>query len=162
MPYYRINKDEQKVYDLKEARRKIEHFCAYQERSHKQVKEKLLSFGLLENVADELISELIQENFLNETRFAETFTRGKFLIKGWGRIKIKQHLKQHYVSEYNINKALKQIKADEYQEMFETIASKKWAVLKGENAKLKKQKLQRFMYSRGFESDMIYDFLRDK
>ena len=88
-------KKDTKVYNLKEARQKIEHYCAYQERSHKQVQEKLLSFGLIPDVADELVIELIQGNFLNEARFASAFTRGRFNIKGWGKIKIKQHLKMH-------------------------------------------------------------------
>jgi regulatory protein len=151
-----------KVYDLKEARLKIEHYCAYQERSHKQVQEKLISFGLIPDVVDELLFELIQGNFLNETRFATAFTRGKFNVKGWGRIKIKQHLKQHKVSEFNIKKALEEINEGDYMNRFEDIASKKWAALKGENAVQKKQKLLRFMYSRGFESHLVYDFLRDK
>ena len=155
-------KKDPKVYDLKEARLKIEHFCAYQERSHKQVQEKLRTFGLRPDVADEIIIELIQNNFLNEARFASAFTRGKFNIKGWGRIKIKQHLKMHRVSEYNLKRALAEIPENEYLDKFEAIATKKWSALKGENALNKKQKFLRFMYSRGFESNLSYDFLRDK
>ena len=155
-------KKDTKVYDLKEAKLKIEHFCAYQERSHKQVQEKLRLFGLRPDVADELVIELIQGNFLNETRFASAFTRGRFNIKGWGKIKIKQHLKMHEVSEYNIKSALKEISDSDYFDKFEKLATKKWAALKGENAIQKKQKLIRFMYSRGFESQMAYEFIRDK
>lgn len=155
-------KKDTKVYDLKEARLKIEHFCAYQERSHKQVQEKLRTFGLRVDVADELVIELIQGNFLNEARFASTFTRGKFKIKGWGRLKIKQHLKMHKVSEYNIKSALSEITESEYLTAFDKIATKKWKTLKGENALHKKQKLLRFMYSRGFESQLVYEFLRDR
>jgi regulatory protein len=155
-------KKDTKVYDLKEAKLKIEHFCAYQERSHKQVQEKLKSFGLRPDVADELVIELIQENFLNETRFANAFARGRFNIKGWGKIKIKQHLKMHQVSEYNIKSALKEISDSDYFTKFEKLATKKWATLKRENALQKKQKLIRFMYGRGFESQLAYEFLRDK
>ena len=155
-------KKDTKVYDLKEARLKAEHFCAYQERSHKQVQEKLRTFGLRPDVADEIIIELIQNNFLNEARFASAFTRGKFNIKGWGRIKIKQHLKMHHVSDYNLKRALAEISESDYLEKFDAVAAKKWKALKEENALNKKQKFLRFMYSRGFESTLGYDFLRDK
>lgn len=155
-------KKDTKVYNLKEARLKIEHYCAYQERSHKQVQEKLRSFGLIPDVADELVIELILGNFLNEARFASAFTRGRFNIKGWGKIKIKQHLKMHQVSEYNIKRAVAEISDNEYFNTFEKIATKKWAALKGENTVQKKQKLLRFMYSRGFESQMAYEFLQNK
>lgn len=153
------NKAESKVYDLKEARLKIERFCAYQERSHKQVKEKLESFGLIADVVDELIFELIQSKFLNESRFAEIFVRSKFNVKGWGKIKITQHLKSHQVSEFNIKKGLQQINEGEYLEKFNEIASKKWSTLKGESTTQKKHKLIRFMLSRGFESQLCFDFI---
>jgi regulatory protein len=154
-------KKDTKVYDLKEARLKIEHYCAYQERSHKQVQEKLKLFGLKQEVADELVIDLIQGNFLNEARFASAFARGRFNIKGWGRIKIKQYLKMHQVSEYNIKSALKEIPDKDYFDKFDGIASKKWKTLKGENTINKKQKFLRFVHSRGFESQMAYDFLRN-
>ncbi len=155
-------KKDTKIYDLKEARLKIEHFCAYQERSHKQVQEKLKTFGLRPDVADALVIELIQANFLNEARFSSAFSRGKFNIKGWGKIKIKQHLKMHQVSEYNIKNALSEISESDYLNSFETIVSKKWKALKGENALHKKQKLVRFMYSRGFESQLTYAVVQGK
>lgn len=152
---------QQKIYDLDIARQKIEAFCAYQERSHKQVKEKLLSYGLKPEIADEILIELIQNNFLNEQRFAEIFTSGKFRIKKWGRQKIKKYLKAHQVSEYNVKKALETIEEKEYQKTFLDTADKKWSILISENKSNKKQKLQAYLYNKGFESELIYDYLRD-
>ena len=152
---------QKKIYSLKEARQKIEMYCAYQERSHKQVKEKLRSYGLRYDVADELMIELIQNNFLNETRFAQALARGKFNIKGWGKHKIRQHLKQHYVSEYNIKKGLLEIDDEDYITLFYAIAEKRWNNLKGESPQRKRQKFMTFMYNRGFEKELIYEFLKD-
>ena len=152
---------QKKIYDLKEARQKIEGYCAYQERSHKQVKEKLVSYGLRYDVADELLIELIDHNFLNETRFAQALARGKFNIKGWGKHKIRQHLRQHFVSDYNIKKGLAEIDEKDYVAKFYVVAEKRWNSLKGESPQRKRQKFMTYLYNRGFEKELIYEFLKE-
>src|SRR6187401_2447386 len=99
---------QQKNIGTEKALQKIKHYCAYQERSHYEVKEKLYSFGLYKNEVELLLSQLVEENYLNEERYAIAFAGGKFRIKQWGRVKIKYELKQKQVSEYSIKKALKQ------------------------------------------------------
>ncbi len=103
-----------KIYDLNEAREKIRAYCLYRERSQKEVREKLLSYGLLPEITDELLTELIQERYLDEERFARAFVRGKYSIKRWGRIKIKQALYPHSLSEYVLRKAFEEIDPDKY------------------------------------------------
>ena len=90
-------------YTPKEAKVKIAKFCAYQERCHQEVRDKLFSFGLLPNDVEEIIFELIQEDFINEERFTKAFVRGKFNYKKWGRIKITQELKRRKISDYCIS-----------------------------------------------------------
>ena len=135
---------------------KIKHYCAYQERCHADVKEKLYGFGLNKTEVDELLAMMIEENYLNEERFAIHYAGGKFRMNQWGRIKIKQGLKQRQVSDYCIKKAMKEIDEDEYIKTLDKLAGLKWNTLKGEkNIFIKKRKLQDFLLQRGFESDLV-------
>ncbi|MGN6297277.1 MAG: regulatory protein RecX [Ginsengibacter sp.] len=141
---------------------KIKQYCAYQERCHMEVREKLYSFGLHKNDVDEIISTLITENYLNEERFAIHFAGGKFRMKQWGKIKIKQALKQKQVSEYCIRKALKEIDNNEYRQTFFKLAEQKLKTLKQEkNIFIKKRKLQDFLMQKGYEREMITDAIKN-
>ena len=112
---------------LKEALQKIEHYCAYQERSHDEVISKLKSLKLNSNEIDEIIVHLIEHNFLNETRFACSFARGKHRIKFWGKIRIINELKFRNISQYNINLGLAEITPEEYATTFDTNATRRHA-----------------------------------
>jgi regulatory protein len=138
------------------ALQKIGQFCAYQERSHKEVKEKLYSYGLYKDQVEELMSKLIQENFLNEERYAIAYAGGKFRAKDWGKNKIKYGLKQHQVSDYCIKKALKTIDDEEYVKTLQKLYSAKEKTLKSEkNLFIKKKKIQQYLMQKGFESSLI-------
>jgi regulatory protein len=135
---------------------KIKQYCAYQERCHAEVRDKLYSFGLRKSEVEEIISSLITENYLNEERFAIHFAGGKFRMKQWGKIKIKQALKFKQVSDYCIRKALKEIDSREYEKTFQKLATQKLKTLKSErNVFIKKRKLQDFLLQKGFENEMI-------
>ena len=138
------------------ALQKIGQFCAYQERNHKEVKEKLYSYGLYKDQVEELISKLIQENFLNEERYAIAYAGGKFRAKNWGKNKIKYGLKQHQVSDYCIKKALKTIDDEEYVKTLQKLYTAKEKTLKSEkNLFIKKKKIQQYLMQKGFESSLI-------
>jgi len=135
---------------------KVKQYCAYQERCHAEVRDKLYSFGLRKTEVEEIISELITENYLNEERFAIHFAGGKFRMRQWGKIKIKQALKAKQVSDYCIRKALKEIDSKEYQKTFQKLAEQKLKTLKSErNIFIKKRKMQDFLLQKGFEMEMI-------
>lgn len=135
---------------------KIKQYCAYQERCHTEVKDKLYSFGLHRKEVDEIIVQLIGENYLNEERFAIQYAGGKFRIKHWGKHKIKQTLKQKQVSDYCIKKALKEIDDADYRKTFEKLVEQKLNTLKSEkNIFIKKKKLQDFLLMKGYESDLV-------
>lgn len=137
---------------------KIKSYCAYQERCHSEVKEKLYSYGLHKNEVEEIVSKLIEENYLNEERFAVHFAGGKFRIKKWGKVKIKYLLKQKQVSEYCIRKALTDIDGKEYMKTLAKLAEIKLRSLKMEkNIFIKKKKLQDHLKQKGFEADLIND-----
>lgn len=145
-----------------QALQKIKQYCAYQERCHSEVRDKLYSFGLHKNEVEEIISTLITENYLNEERFALHFAGGKFRMKQWGKIKIKQALKHKQVSEYCIRKAMKQIDSSDYQKAFYKQAELKMKSLKSEkNIFVKKRKLQDFLLQKGFEAEMISQVMKD-
>ncbi|RNI39013.1 RecX family transcriptional regulator [Hanamia caeni] len=141
---------------------KIKQYCAYQERCHSEVRDKLYSFGLHQNEVDEIISTLITENYLNEERFAVHFAGGKFRMKQWGKIKIRQALKNKQVSEYCSRKALKEIDNNEYRQAFFKLAEQKLKTLKTEkNIFIKKRKLQDFLLQKGYEREMITDAVKN-
>ena len=140
-----------------QAFQKARHYCGYQERSHTEVKEKLYSFGLWKTDVEILLSRLIEENYLNEERFAQQFAGGKFRMKQWGRIKIKHELKQKQVSEYCIKKAMKEIDEEEYMKVLQKLAAKKWKSVKGPgvNRFTKLGKTTAFLLQKGYESELV-------
>lgn len=139
-----------------EALQKAKQYCAYQERCHSEVKEKLYSLGMNKNEVDELLSELISNNYLNEERFAIQFAGGKFRIKQWGRIKIKYALKQKQVSEYCIKRALSVIDEHDYNKTAQKLFDQKLKLIKTEkNILIKKRNLQDHLMQKGFEADLV-------
>ena len=139
-----------------EVQKKIEFYCTYQERSHKEVTEKLFKMGLKKNTIDEILSNLIQNNFINEARFASSYTSGKFRIKLWGKKRIKYGLKNHNVSDYNIESALNQIRDEDYEKTLNHLTKKILNSCGKENLNKKKLKLFAALKYRGWESELIY------
>jgi regulatory protein len=150
-----------KITDEKVALAKAEHFCAYQERAQQEVRDKLYDWGLWPDAVENIIVKLIGDNFLNEERFAKAYVQGKFKQKGWGRIKIKQGLKIKKIPENLLKKALLTIDGDEYLEMLAKVLSKKAALLTEKVPYKRRYKLQQYALSRGFETDLINDVLRN-
>jgi regulatory protein len=134
-----------------QAIQRIRHYCAYQERAQQEVRDKLYELGMTKNEVEEIMSDLIAENFLNEERFAVQFAGGHFRIKGWGKVKIQHALQQKRVSSYNIKIGLKAIDGDAYLKTLEQLATKKWNSLKGERGLSRMAKTYAFLQQRGFE-----------
>jgi len=143
-----------------QAFQKIRHFCAYQERCHQEVKEKLYSFGLHKQETEDLVSQLIEENYLDEERFAYQFAGGKFRMKQWGRKKIEYELRKRQVSSYCIGKALAQITEADYRESLEKLAAEKYKTVEGEGSFLARGKTTDFLLQKGYELDNIRETLK--
>lgn len=141
------------------AKGKVEYYCAYQERSQQEVRDKLYEWGVWRNDVEELILELIADNFLNEERFALAYVSGKFSIKKWGRVKIRQGLKQKRVPDKLIASALKSIDGDAYLETIREVAERKLTGLHERDAFKRRYKLFSYLLSRGFERDLIEEVL---
>ena len=148
-------KQEAVLLDKKQALVKAEHFCAYQERSQKEVRYKLVEWGMRGDELEEIISELILNNFLNEERFAKSYTSGKFNIKHWGRVKIKQGLKLKGVPDKILQKAIYSIDDDDYLQTIEKLAIKKVESLNENDPFKRKNKLMSYLLAKGFETDLI-------
>jgi regulatory protein len=138
------------------ALQKLKHFCGYQERCQAEVRQKLYSLGLFKKEVEELISRLIEEEYLNEERFAIGFASGKSRILGWGKQKIRYALRQKGISEFCIQKALKTLDEKDYAAIFSRQAEKKWTALRSEkNIFVKKNKWQQYLLQKGFEPGII-------
>jgi regulatory protein len=142
-----------------QALQKLRHYCGYQERSHAEVKSKLYDLGIRKADHDEMISVLIEGDYLNEERFAIAFAGGKFRMKQWGRVKIKYELKQKQVSEYNIKKALKQINEEQYRENLHKLATGRYADLKNEQWMVRRKKTVDYLLQKGYEQELINQVL---
>lgn len=149
-----------KIYTPNQAKIKAESYCAYQERAQQEVRDKLYEWGLHKEDVEQLISDLISDNFLNEERFAKAYVLGKFRMKGWGKIKIKQHLKAKRVSEPLIKIALREIDIDQYDQKLDDIIAKKIATVGAKISLTEKAKLVRHLQSKGYESDLIFTKLK--
>ena len=131
-------------------------YCAYQERCHKEVEQKLYDLNMIPEAKERIILHLLQHNFLNEERYSKAFVRGKFSIKKWGKIKIVNQLKFKGISEYNIKSSLKEIDSNEYLTTLQAIAEKKLPLIKESNSYKKSSKLAAFLISKGFESELVF------
>ena len=145
----------------KQIESKLQYYCSYQDRCHKEVIEKLKTFNIKSNESNEIISNLIKDNYLNESRFSENFVRGKFKIKNWGKVRIVRELKQRNISRYNINLGLKEIDSQEYQNKLDEIFKNKLSSLDNLNKTIKKKKIISYLLYRGWESNLIYSKINE-
>lgn len=146
---------------LKDALHKSASFCAYQERTQQEVRERLAEWGVLGDDAEAIIAELIEQNYLNEERFARTFAGGKFRVKNWGKRKIRQHLQQRGITGYNLEQAMREIEPDDYRQTLTELLDKKRRMLKDDNPLVIKQKLARFALGKGYEPDLVWQLVSE-
>ena len=154
-------KPAKKYLSKEDALAKLQRYCAYQERCHREVRSKLLDLGIYGDDLEEIIANLIQDNFLNEERYARSFARGKFRMKQWGRNRIRQELKMREVSDYCIRKAMEEISEKEYLTMLQQILKKRASLITEENDFIKKSKLAQYATSRGFEAELVWEALKE-
>ncbi|MFV8268892.1 regulatory protein RecX [Flavobacterium sp. GT2N3] len=149
------------IYTVKVAIHKIEQYCAYQERCHEEVVQKLRSMKMESDEIDTIMVHLISENFLNEERFACSFARGKHRIKHWGKIRIVNELKFRKITQYNINLALKEITIDEYTATFHKASERHWETIRETNMLKKRKKFCDYLLRKGFESNLVYEKVKE-
>ena len=154
-PYFYFCRVLKKHLTKEQALQKLRHYCRYQERCPSEVKEKMWSLGIKKTDHDELFANLIEDDYLNEERFAVQFASGKYRLKHWGRIKIKYELKQKRVSDYNIKKAFSQIDDDDYLNTLKTIAEKRYNELKNEQWLVRKKKTIDYLLLKGYEHSLV-------
>ncbi|MFK7747829.1 MAG: regulatory protein RecX [Kordia sp.] len=152
---------EKKSYSVTEAKVKLQQFCAYQDRCHKEVVEKLQKMNMIPEAIDLIVTELIQDNFLNEERFARSFARGKFRIKKWGRLRIVRELKFRNISKYNIDAGLKEIEEVDYLNTLDELARKRTNAVKEANPFKRKKKIADYLFYRGWESHLVYEKINE-
>jgi len=145
---------------VNDAIKKLEYYCSYQDRCYKEVTMKLKSLGMFQTAIDHILDHLVANNFLNEERFAKSFARGKHKFKQWGKRRIEQELKFRDISSYNIKTALKEIESD-YLSNFYALAERKWQNTTGPSLEKKKRKWVDFLIRKGYESNLIFEFLKD-
>lgn len=146
-----------RTYTLEEAKKVLENYCAYQERCHKEVRQKLQGMYMIPEAIDVIIVHLLQHNYLNEERFARAYVRGKLKHKKWGKQRLTQELKKRDISKVNITKALAEINDEEYLNIFNDLAEKKLGLIKERNIFKRKKKLADYLLYRGWESFLVYD-----
>lgn len=150
-----------KIYTVDEVRNKMESFCVYQERCHNEVENKLTEYRLIPQAKEKILLHLMENDFLNEERFAKTFARGKFRIKKWGKQRIIRELKQKGISEYNIRSALKEIEEENYIKTFNQLARKRFLAVKEPNVYKKRKKVADYLLYKGYEPDMVYKKIKE-
>jgi len=146
---------QKKFLTKEQALQKLKQYCAYQERSHYEVQQKIYDLGIRKHEHDEIISTLIEEDYLNEERFAKAFAGGKFRMKDWGRKKIYYALREKKVSDYSIKQAMKEIDDEEYKKNLKELVEEKYESLKDEQYLVRKKKTVDYMLQKGYEFDLV-------
>ena len=146
---------QKKFLTKEQAIQKLRHYCTYQERSHSEVQQKLWELGVRKTEHDEIIASLIEDDYLNEERFAKAFVGGKFRMKDWGRKKIYYGLKEKGVGDYLIKRAMKEIDEDAYRKTLQDLAEKKYESLKGEQYLIRKKKTMDYLLQKGYEPELV-------
>lgn len=148
-------------YTFEEIKHKLEYYCSYQDRCHKEVEQKLNSFTLITELKEKVIVHLIENNFINEERFAKSFARGKHNYKGWGKNRIVNELKFRNISSRIIETALKEIPEATYLENFHALAEKNWEIIKEPKGQKRNKKFVDFLLRKGYETSLIYEKLNE-
>lgn len=146
----------QKTYTINEAKKKVEGYCAYQERCHLEVTTKLRTMRMIPEAIDLITTHLIQNDFLNEERFSRSYARGKFNVKNWGKTKIVSELRRRNISKYNIKLAMEEIDEEDYIQKLDLIARKRLIQIKEVNLQKRKKKLANYLLYRGWEINLVY------
>ena len=149
-------KPKKKSFTVDEIKRKIEQFCVYQDRCHKEVEQKMRDYEPIPEAREMILLRLMKDNFLNEERFAKSFARGKFRIKSWGKQRIIRELKFRDISTYNIKTALKEIDENEYLETIYRVTENRNNVISESDNYKRKKKLIDFLMRKGFENELIF------
>lgn len=149
-----------KSYTFLEIKQKMVNYCVYQDRCHQEVEQKMRDFLLVPEAKDEILLYLMRENYLNEERFTRSFIRGKFYIKSWGRIKIRNHLKFKGVPEKLINKSFDEIDADDYEKTLQKLWHDYYSRQGGIQDYLKKSKTIKYLLGKGFEYENIQEVMK--
>jgi regulatory protein len=144
-----------------QAKEKLKGYCAYSERCHSEVKEKLYNYGLNTREVDEIVSFLIEEGYIEEERYAKQFAGGHFRLKHWGRVKIIHALRSKGISDYCIKKGLLEIDEDDYAALLQKLADQKWAGTRGQVPASRWAKTRQFLLQRGFESSLVLETLKN-
>lgn len=150
-----------KSYTVNEIKHKIEQYCVYQDRCHKEVEQKMFDYNLIPEAKEMILLSLMKDNFLNEERFSKSFARGKFRIKNWGKQRIVRELKMKDISAYNIKTALKEIDESEYISTIYRITENRNDVISESNIYKRKQKLIGFLMRKGFENELIFKVVNE-
>ena len=146
-----------KSYSIDEALIRLQGYCSYQDRCHQEVRQKLKEMRMIPEAIDTIMASLIKDDYLNESRFANSYVRGKFKIKKWGRHRLISELKKKGLSKYTIKQAMDEINNDEYIDVFHDLAEKRVKSLTDSNLLKKKKKLADYLIYRGWESHLVYD-----
>lgn len=156
-----MQKNKKKYLTKAQALQKLQRYCAYQDRCHSEVRSKLLDLGVYGDTLEEIMAELITERFLDEERFARSYARGKFRLKKWGRVRIKQELKLRRISAYCIKKGLTEIEETDYREtLFEILQKKQAEYLRKHEAYSARQKAALYAINRGYESTLVWELIK--
>jgi regulatory protein len=150
-----------KKYTPAQAKEKIQFYCAYQERSHHEVRNKLYEYGLYSYEVEDLLSQLITDGFLNEERFAKAFAGGKFRMKKWGKIKIVNDLEAHGISKNCIKAGLKEIGDEDYLNTLTALLARKNEILVEENEFVRRDKLAKYAIQKGYEPDLVWRLIKE-
>ena len=149
-----------KYISKEEALSKLQKYCAYQDRCHQEVRTKLINLGIYGDDLEEIIAELISDNFLNEERYARSYARGKFRMRKWGKNRILKELKFRKISDYCIRKAMTEIEDEEYRQILEEIILKKQQFIKEKDPFKAKNKIAKYAINRGYESHLVWEMVK--
>lgn len=144
-----------------QARAKAMKYCAYQERTQQEVRDKLYGYGLYPGAVEEVLTDLITEDFVNEERYAQSFVRGKFRQNKWGKTKIRLALQQKKISDYCIRQGMQEIDEADYQETLHSLMQRKWNSLEGEDAYARQNKTVRYVLGKGYEAGLAWQIVKE-
>ena len=139
-----------------QSRAKAMKYCAYQERTQQEVRDKLYSYGLYPDAVEDVLTELITEDFINEERYAQSFARGKFRQNKWGKVKIKRSLQQKGISRYCVEQGMREIDDSDYYGTLYQLMTKKWESLANDDPYARKNKTVRYALGKGYEADLAW------
>jgi regulatory protein len=137
-------------------------YLSYRPRSFAEVEKKLRDKEFGDALVDAVLSDLVRLGFINDQRFADQWAQSRIRLRGLGRRRIEQELRNKGVDRETVSRTLKDVLAPDLEiETARKAAERKLATMKTLDRETMRRRLGGFLERKGFSYKVIRNILKE-